>query len=153
MTEPLVVEFAVAAPPAHAFEVWTNRVATWWPDSHTLSGDPASITFEPGPGGRIVEVAADGARHEWGEVLEWDPPRRLRFLWHLFFDREEATEVEVRFLDDRGGTLVRLEQTGWDRLGTAGPPRRDRTRGAWTSIMAHYAAATAAGWAAEPGVG
>lgn len=153
MIEPLVVEFAVAAPPAHAFEVWTGRAATWWPDSHTLSGDPAAIVFEPRAGGRIIEIAADGVEHEWGEILDWEPPQRLRFLWHLFFDREEATIVDVRFEPEEGGTLVHLEQTGWDRLGAAGHPRRERTRSAWTSITAHYSAAAEAGWAAEPGVG
>lgn len=150
MTEPLVVEFVVQALPAHAFEVWTARVATWWPDSHTVSGDPASIGFEPRPGGRIVETAPDGTEHDWGEVLEWEPPRRLRFLWHLFFDRDEATDVEVAFSPSADGTVVRMVQTGWDRLGAAGPPRRDRTRAAWTSITAHYAAACDADWAERP---
>ena len=36
--EPLVIEFGVAAPPAHAFAVWTERTATWWPPAHTISG-------------------------------------------------------------------------------------------------------------------
>lgn len=56
MIEPLVVEFEVDAPVAHAFDVWTRRCATWWPAGHTVSGDPSAITFEPSPGGRIVEI-------------------------------------------------------------------------------------------------
>ena len=32
-----------------------------------------------------------------GQILDWEPPRRLRYLWHLFFAPSEATEVEVRF--------------------------------------------------------
>lgn len=140
MTEPLVVEFEVDAPVAHAFDVWTRRCSTWWPPSHTISGDPAAITFEPHGGGRIVERSAAGHEHDWGEVLDWDPPVRLRYLWHLFFDRAEATEVEVTFTPVDGRTAVRLEQRGWDRLGAAGIERRDRTRAAWAVITQHYAA-------------
>lgn len=143
MIEPLVVEFEVDAPVAHTFDVWTRRCATWWPASHTVSGDPSAITFEPSPGGRIVEIGPDGAEHPWGEILDWEPPGRLRCLWHLFFDRSEATEVEITFNARGDGTVVRLEQTGWDNLGLGGPPRRERTGAAWTAITTRYAAAAA----------
>lgn len=145
-SEPLVVEFHVAAPPSHAFEVWTSRIATWWPPSHTISGDPASITVEPHVGGRVVETAPDGTEHTWGEVLVWEPPEHLRLLWHLFFDHEEATEVDIRFVATAGRTRVHIEQTGWERLGAAGAPRRERTGGAWSSIAAHFVAGCEAGW-------
>jgi uncharacterized protein YndB with AHSA1/START domain len=134
VTEPLVVEFEVDAPRSHAFAMWTGRCALWWPRSHTISGDPAAIDFPPRPGGRIVERASDGVEHDWGEVLDWEPPVRVRYLWHLFFDRGEATEVEVTFAERDGRTVVRIEQTGWERLGDAGPPRRARTGQAWAAI-------------------
>ena len=140
-TEPLVVEFEVGVPPAQAFDVWTRRCATWWPASHSVSRGPVAITFEPHAGGRIVERAPDGGEHEWGTVLDWEPPDRLRYLWHLFFDPSEATEVEVTFAARDDGTAVRLEQRGWERLGEHGPPRRDRTREAWTAITARFVAA------------
>jgi uncharacterized protein YndB with AHSA1/START domain len=136
--EPLVVAFEVGVPPGQAFETWTGRCATWWPRSHTISGHPTTITFEPRPGGRIVERAPDGNEHRWGEILDWEPPSRLRYLWHLFFDPSEATEVEVTFSPIDGGTAVRLEHRGWDRLGDAGPSRRDRTHRAWSTITANY---------------
>jgi uncharacterized protein YndB with AHSA1/START domain len=139
VSEALVVEFAVGVPPARAFEVWTGRCATWWPPSHTVSGRPELIAFEPRAGGRIFERGPDGGEHEWGEVLAWEPPGRLRYLWHLFFDRAEATEVEVTFAPADGGTLVRLEQRGWERLGEAGPLRRERTHAAWRPITERYA--------------
>lgn len=141
MIEPLVVEFEVDAPVAHAFDVWTRRCATWWPAGHTVSGDPSAITFEPSPGGRIVEIGPDGSEHPWGEILDWEPPGRLRFRWHLFFDRSEATEVEITFNARGTGTVVRLQQTGWDNLGSAGTPRRERTGAAWAAITTRYAAA------------
>lgn len=43
-------------------------------------------------------------------VLDWEPPNRLRFLWHLFFDPSEATEVELTFTARGQGTDVRLVQ-------------------------------------------
>jgi uncharacterized protein YndB with AHSA1/START domain len=139
--DPLVVRFDVAAAPPRAFELWTQRAATWWPRAHTLSGDPAAITFEPRPQGRILERAPDGREHPWGTVLEWEPPRRLRYLWHLFFDPSEATEVEVRFEPRPGGTTIELIQTGWERLGSAGPPRRERTGQVWQAIADAFSAA------------
>lgn len=124
--------------PAQAFDTWTRRCANWWPSSHTLSGDPSAITFEPRAGGRIVEHAPGGVEHDWGTVLDWEPPTRLRYRWHLFFDLTEATEVEVTFIPVAGRTAVRLEQRGWEQLGEAGPNRRTRTRDAWSTLVADF---------------
>ena len=142
--EALVIEFEVDAPPAHAFETWTRRCATWWPSAHTVSGDPATISFEPRAGGRIVEHARDGGEHDWGWILDWEPPSRLRYMWHLFFDAGEATQVEVTFRPRGRRTAVRLEQRGWERLGELGAARRTRTEQAWSTLTEHFAAACVA---------
>jgi uncharacterized protein YndB with AHSA1/START domain len=92
-------------------------------------------------GGRIFERGADGGEHEWGTILEWQPPTRLRYLWHLFFDPSEATEVEITFTARGPDTAVRLEQRGFARLGEAGPVRRERTGRAWATITARFIAA------------
>jgi len=136
--EPLVVAFEVEVPPDHAFETWTARCASWWPRSHTVSGNPAAITFEPHAGGAIIEHAPDGHTHRWGEILDWDPPTRLRYLWHLFFDPSEATEIDITFTQTDHGTAVRLEQRGFERLGDQGIQRRDRTNQAWNVIVATF---------------
>jgi uncharacterized protein YndB with AHSA1/START domain len=136
--EPLVVEFYVAAPVGHAFDVWANRTAMWWPPGHTVSGAPQAIVFEPRSGGRIYERSPEGEELPWGEVLDWEPPLRLRYLWHLFFDRSEATEVEVTFTAGGAGTVVRIEQSGWERLGSAGEVRRERTHLGWAAVTTHY---------------
>jgi uncharacterized protein YndB with AHSA1/START domain len=138
---PLVIEFEVGVPPPQAFDTWTRRFETWWPASHTVSGAPSAITFEPHPGGRIVEHGADGAEHDWGTVLDWDPPTRLRYSWHLFFDPSEATEIELTFTSLGARTAVRLEQRGWERLGEAGAARRERTQHVWAAIVASFEAA------------
>jgi hypothetical protein len=142
-TDPLVIEFEVGVAPAHAFDVWTQRCATWWPRSHTMSGDPTAISFEPRSGGRIVEHAPSGD-HDWGQVLDWEPPRRLRCLWHPFFDRSEATELDITFRTIATGTAVRLEQRGFERLGQAATPRRTRTSDAWSVVATAFTAACVA---------
>ena len=127
MTDPLVLEFDVATEAGHAFAMWTERTGLWWPRTHTVSGDDdLVVVFEPEVGGRIYERAQDGTEHDWGEVLDWDPPNRVAYLWHLFFDRREATEVEVTFTPNQGATRVRIAQRGFARLGADGPPRRAR---------------------------
>jgi uncharacterized protein YndB with AHSA1/START domain len=143
-TAPLIVEFAVAATPAHAFDTWTRGCAAWWPAAHTISGDPIVITFEPRAGGRIFEQSPDGGQHDWGTVLEWHPPTRLRYRWHLFFDANQATEIDISFAPVGPGTAVRLEQRGWDGLGTAGPPRRTKTDQVWGTLAARFTRACAA---------
>jgi hypothetical protein len=136
--EPLVMEFSVAATAAHAFDTWVRRADIWWPRGHTISGDPAAIEFEPWVDGRIVEHDAYGNAYPWGQVVLWDPPHRVDYLWHLMFTPEEATTVSVTFTESDESTVVRLEQVGWEALGTQGPIRRERTIGGWGTVTAHY---------------
>lgn len=136
--EPLVVEFSIAATADHAFDTWVRRIGMWWPRDHTVSGDPAAIEVEPFVGGLIVERDRAGIAHPWGQVVRWEPPRRIDYLWHLMFSPDEATTVSVTFTDSRDATLVRIEQVGWDALGAHGPPRRERTSQGWPTVIEHY---------------
>jgi uncharacterized protein YndB with AHSA1/START domain len=137
--EPLELEFTVACPPERAFEVWARRTSLWWPHGHSVSGEPGlTVTFEPRPGGRIFERTPEGAEHDWGEVLVWEPPHRLAYLWHLRFDRADATEVEISFAAAGGGTAVSIVHRGWERLGASGPERRERNRKGWAGVAEHY---------------
>lgn len=142
MIEPIDLEFEVDAGVDHAFEMWTGRTALWWPRGHTLSkAEDLTIAFEPRPGGRIYERTGDGSEHDWGEIVEWDPPHSLTYLWFLFFDRREATTVQVTFSPTPAGTSVRIFQSGFERLGEAGQERRTRTTMAWETIGDRFAAA------------
>ena len=147
MTDPLVIEFEVAAPREHAFTIWTERCLMWWPADHTLTRNPAEIVFEPHTGGRIFERASDGTEHDWGVIVEWNPPEGLTYSWHLFFDPSEATEITVTFrATGPAATTVRLEQRGWERLGDAGAPRRTRTGQVWTQLSRRFSEACAASY-------
>jgi uncharacterized protein YndB with AHSA1/START domain len=134
--EPLELEFTVGCPPERAFEVWAERTSMWWPHGHSFSGEPGlTVTFEPRVGGRIYERTPDGDEHDWGEVLVWEPPHRLAYMWHLRFDRADATEVEVSFAAQGSGTAVSIVHRGWERLGAKGPERRERNRKGWAGVI------------------
>ncbi len=142
--DPIVVEFEVACTPDHAFRVWTHDGPTWWPPSHSVSTDPdLDVVFEPHGGGRIFERTPDGNEHDWGEIITWDPPDRLVYLWHLVFDRSDATEVELSFIEGGSGTLVRLEHRGWERLGAVAQERRTRNQAGWAGVVPRFEAACA----------
>ena len=136
---PLEITFTVACAPARAFNIWTARTSLWWPTGHSVSADPdLVITFEPWPGGRVFECTSNGVEHDWGEILDWEPPHRLRYLWHLRRDRSDATEVEILFAAEADGTLVTIVHRGWERLGAAGPEWRDRNRQGWAGVLPHF---------------
>ena len=136
---PLVVEFDVATNVEHAFTVWVDQLDRWWPKGKTVSGDDLlRIILEPTVGGRIYELGRDGDEHDWGRIVAWEPPTRLAFMWHLFFDPSEATDVSITFRPSATGTAVRLEHTGWDRLGQGAEERRTNTILAWDFLMARY---------------
>lgn len=101
-----------------------------------MSGeDEIEIVFEPRLGGRIFERTPTGVEHDWGEVLTWDPPTRLRYRWHVFFERSEATTVEVCFSEvGDSETEVTITQTGFEALGVPGMERRQRTGDAWAAL-------------------
>ncbi|HET8756610.1 MAG TPA: SRPBCC domain-containing protein [Solirubrobacteraceae bacterium] len=144
--QPLELEFTVACDSARAFALWAEQTTRWWPHGHSVSADPRlTVTFEPRPGGRIFERTPSGAEHDWGEVLAWEPPHRLVYLWHLRFDRADATEVEVSFTPLPEGTRVRIEHRGWERLGAAAAERRERNRRGWAGVTEHYRRVAAGG--------
>jgi uncharacterized protein YndB with AHSA1/START domain len=143
--DPLEIAFSVECPVERAFDLWTRRMSMWWPSGHSVSADPdLSVTFEPRAGGRIYETTSAGDEHDWGEVVEWEPPRRLVYLWHLRFDRSDATEVEVSFEPAEAGTAVTIVHRGWERLGAAAEERRERNRRGWGGVIEHYREACAA---------
>lgn len=142
LLEPLHLSFDVECSAAHAFDTWT-RIATWWPRSHTISAEPdAQITLEPRVGGRIFERTSSGAEHEWGEVIAFEPPHRLAYLWHIRRDRAQATEVEIIFRAVGDATTrVEIEHRGWERLGDDAVAWRDRNVRAWESLVPAFAQA------------
>ena len=140
MIEPLRISFEVACSPDHAFATWTGRATSWWPPQHTVSHEPgAEIVFEPRAGGRIFERTSDGREIEWGQIVEWDRPRRLRYLWHIATETSNATDVEIVFHELADSTTrVEIEHGGWDRLGAIGQSWRDANQAGWDGVLPSY---------------
>ena len=74
----------VAVDPTTAFEVFTADIGAWYKRGPYSFKDPTralGVRFEPGVGGRLLEVhdAATGEGIEWGRVLVWEPGARLVF--------------------------------------------------------------------------
>ena len=154
MSAPLRLTFDVACSAEHAFTVWTSEIGTWWPPDHTVTGQAERIVLQSGVGGRIYERTADGFEHDWGEVTVWSPPTRLAYLWHLGRDREDATEVEIRFLAvGATATRIKIEHRGWERLGTEEHLWRERNRSGWETLLPHFVAAIEKGGTRADGDG
>jgi uncharacterized protein YndB with AHSA1/START domain len=118
--DPILLSVTVPLPPDRAFELFTARVAEWWPlaGDHSITGERAAgCTIEPFAGGRVFEYSHDGEEHDWGKVLAFDPPHRVVMTWHP--GGGPATEVEVRFTPADDGTYVELEHRGWEAFGDA----------------------------------
>ena len=142
MTESLRFSFDVACDPEHAFELWTRKTSLWWPADHTVTAEAGlEIVFEPRVGGRIFERTRAGREEDWGEVLVWEPPRRVAYLWHLRANRADATEVEVAFTpNEDGSTRVEIDHSGWERLGERGPEWQAWNRRGWETLFPHFIA-------------
>jgi len=140
MIEPLRLSFQVDCGAEHAFETWTRRFGMWWPRDHTVSGEPsAQVVLEPVLGGRIFERTQDGAEIDWGEIVAWEAPHRLGYLWHIRRDRSDATDVEITFVGLADGTTrVDIVHTGWERLGAQGQTWRDANAGGWKGLVPHF---------------
>jgi hypothetical protein len=146
MIPPLQLSYDLQCSPEHAFEVWTTRLSSWWPKGHSASGDPDTmVMIEPRLGGRIFERTPDGTEIDWGEITRWEPPYRLGYLWHIRRHADEATNVELTFVD-RGDGTTRLEimHTGWERLGAQGRAWRESNTNGWSALIPNFMAAAEA---------
>ncbi len=129
----------VDAPVERAFQVFTERLGTWWPlASHSIGGDATDTAILEGrEGGRLYERRRDGAEAHWAFVRVWEPPRRLVLEWKVNPDRTEPTEVEVRFTPVGEGTRVELEHRGWERYADAAEAYAEYETG-WDYVLGRY---------------
>jgi len=124
----VLVDFA----PAEAFELFTARIASWWPvRTHSYGGDQVkNVILEPHVGGRLYEVTDDTER-DWGKVLAWDPPHGFLLDWQI--GEARGTEVEVTFVPEGPGARVVLEHRGFSE----GDPRA-HYEGGWDVVLAPF---------------
>lgn len=124
----VLVDFA----PAEAFELFTARIASWWPvRTHSYGGDKVkNVILEPHVGGRLYEVT-DDEEQDWGKVLAWDPPNGFLLDWQI--GEACGTEVEVTFAPEGPGSRVVLEHRGFSESDP-----RERYEGGWDVVLAPF---------------
>ena len=151
MTEPFAAEESnpdsvyastlVEVDPATAFEVFTEEIDAWWGRGPRFRWKPhrgGRLRFEPGVGGRLLEVYEDGGDDvfEVGRILVWEEAARLVFEFRARnFEPGQATEVEVLFAGEGGGTRVSVEHRGWSALPADHPARHGHEGTAFASLM------------------
>ncbi len=141
----------VAATPERAFEVFTAGFDRWWPRGHSIGDSPLkTAVIEPRQGGRWYGLLENGTEAEWGDVLVWDPPRRLVMAWRIGADwayhPDLLTEVEVAFTCEGDLTRVDLEHRHLERMGegAAGARATFDSENGWGGLLALYAGRVAA---------
>jgi len=141
-----VVEHAidVRCSAAHAFTVFTERIADWWPlDTHSLGAgmeDHAAVAcvVEPRVGGRMYEVLDDGREFAWARVGAWQPGVLLALDWNPSLEPRPSTRVEVRFTGTGPDTCrVELTHGGFEAWGQP-TATRDSYEAGWARSLALY---------------
>jgi uncharacterized protein YndB with AHSA1/START domain len=135
----------LAASPSRAFEVFTTETDLWWGrgPAYRIGGrHPGTLRFEPGVGGRLIEVfeAPSGERaYVAGEIVAWEPGERLVFSWRgVNFKAHERTEVEVRFEAVGAGTRVTVIHRGFAALPKDHPVRHGQPEAAFIAGMGRW---------------
>ncbi|HYI13883.1 MAG TPA: SRPBCC domain-containing protein, partial [Thermomicrobiales bacterium] len=99
--------------------------------------------------GRWYERTAHGHESAWGDVLDWEPPRRLVLGWQITPegqpepDPTRASEVEVTFISADGSeTRVVVRHRAFNRHGPEGGAiwrqAMDSSEG-WPKFLDRYA--------------
>ena len=144
--DPVVVTVTVPAEPDVAFEVFTDRLGTWWPLAGFSLGAERIVAVEFGRavGEWVVEVWDDGTRRRWAEVLRFDEPDALALAWNPggWDEGGEPTRVDVTFTaTGDGSTEVRLVHTGWEAWGDEAVQGRAGYEEGWPIVLSGYVAA------------
>lgn len=148
VTVSVVVE--VDAPTA--FDVFISDVDLWWrkdPYFRFTPGRQGTMRFEPGDGGRLLEVYDELGEDvfEVGRILVWNPGVELAFEWRARnYEPGERTEVRIGFEDIGYGTRVTLRHVGWSRLrpghpathGLVGDEFHTMIGGAWSVRLREF---------------
>lgn len=143
MMEPLVKSIEVPCGQEQAFTVFLE-MESWWPTGRfatsVMRGDSVqALRVDAQEGGRIVEVASDGAEVLWGTITTYDPYGYLAMDFHVPHPSEDDpgfSTVEVRFTplgEDR--TRVELTQGNWEGLGDVAEHVQQGYRQAWDMIL------------------
>jgi uncharacterized glyoxalase superfamily protein PhnB len=110
MTDATVrVHVDVRVDPEAAFRVFTEEIDLWWvrgPANFYDGARARGMRFEPGVGGRLLQVNAGAEDRELGRITAWEPGALLAY------ETGDGAAVEVRFEAASDGTRVAVTQRG-----------------------------------------
>lgn len=131
----VVVEQRVDAPPDDVFAAWTTAESLarwWWPHI----ADTAYAMDARAGGSYAIRSAVAGIGVE-GEVVQVEPPHRLRLTWRWLNDGvpEPEEPVEVVLAADGDATVVTVRHELH-----LGSDQGDEIRQGWESVLGRLAA-------------
>lgn len=138
----------VRATPQRAFDVFTAGIDRWWPKTHGIGNAPIrNSVIEQRVGGRWYITCEDGSEAVVGHVSVWEPGERLVMSWEVSCQWKPdprpsfASEIEVRFVAERGGaTRVELEHRNFERMGAEdGQMMRNSVDNGWPGLLVLFA--------------
>lgn len=141
---PIRKRLEVTAPLERTFDTFVKRMGDWWPREHSLAQGKTrtDVVIEPQVGGRWFETMDDGEVIQWGHVRAWDRPNRILLVWQLTmefkFDPAFETEVEVRFSEGDGVTIVEFEHRDLERFGEGAAQTAEMMDAGWGQILGEF---------------
>ena len=123
-TETVALELThrFAAPREQVFDAWTDPdlLRKWWAAGETWSTPLAEVDARAGGRYRLSMKTDTGEVHTvFGEYREVERPERLAYTWTWEEGPGPAMEgsgdslVEIEFVEDGDGTLVKLRHSGF----------------------------------------
>lgn len=146
-------EVVVPGDPDAVYDAFTGEISLWW--DHTFSGDPASLSLDPRPGGGFVEQfddAGNGALH--ATVIHAHRGRQLRMTGPLGLSGIPVDMVHTLDFEGTGDgqTRVRLHLHA---MGPFTDELENAVRGVWHHFLVEqfkaYMEARASGPTARAG--
>lgn len=140
----LYLEHRFAAPRERVFDAFVNPdvLRRWWAAAPTWDTPTADIDAREGGSYRLSMRTDSGEVHTvFGEYREVRPPERLAYTWSWeegpdpVLAGSEDTLVEIDFVEDGDGTLVRLTHSGF-----ASEQVRDMHTQGWQGVLANLEA-------------
>lgn len=123
------IETDITLPVNKTWEILTGKehITNWW-GSH--------VSLEAELGGKLIEKWSDGSREitTSGEVMKCNPPHILEMTW-ADDDWTENTKVTFSLSENKNGTKLILEHSGWD---IHPDDKRQELIGAHTEGWSHY---------------
>lgn len=136
MSEPIISEIYIAAPPGEVFRALVDPelVVKWWGGrggEQTFRCTHFQSDLRPGGSWRSSGVDGQGRPFEIsGEYVEIDPPRLLVETWVASWTAQVKTTVRWELIPMGAGTLVKHQHSG-----LAAHPEVSRSFRGWPRIL------------------